>query len=187
MKPETLLAAEGACQAITAVLDAAFLEIPIKRYEIVGRPRDVPQERPRDGSQERQLGDHRRSEQGLDARGAATHSPTVVNWFVRNQARIFRTEFRNPEKHAAACEVSGLSESRSLIDSIGASPADVILADKVLLVEGTNDVPVFKAWLRKAPSYAGVACTLRSARSSIVSENRMAKTRKRSAKRSRLS
>jgi hypothetical protein len=30
-----------------------------------------------------------------------------------------------------------------------------MLADKVLLVEGPNDVPVFKAWLRKAPSYEG--------------------------------
>ena len=35
MKPETLLVAVGACQAITAAFYAAFLEIPIKRYEFV--------------------------------------------------------------------------------------------------------------------------------------------------------
>jgi len=82
-------------------------------------------------------------------------SPAVVNWFARNGGQIFRTEFQNSEKRTTAHQVSGLAELRGLIESIGASPADVVLADKVLLVEGSNDVPVFKTWLRKAPSHAG--------------------------------
>ena len=84
---------------------------------------------------------------------ATTHSPTVVNWFTRNGHRVFRTEFDGEEKRVDVCEVKVLSELRSLIESIGASPADIVLADKILLVEGANDVPVFKVWLRKAPSY----------------------------------
>ncbi len=86
---------------------------------------------------------------------AATHSPAVINWFARSGGRVFRTEFQNSEKRTTARQISGLTELRSLIESIGASPADVVLADKALLVEGNNDVPVFKAWLGKAPSYAG--------------------------------
>ena len=86
---------------------------------------------------------------------ATTHSPAIVNWFARSGGWIFRTEFQNSEKRTTARQVSGLTELRALIESIGASPADVVLADKVLLVEGSNDVPVFKTWLRKAPSHAG--------------------------------
>jgi predicted ATPase len=88
---------------------------------------------------------------------ATTHSPTVVNWFARNQKRVFRTELVGelPSKAVRARPAKGLAELRELIESIGLSPADVLLADKVLLVEGTNDVPVFKAWLSKAPSYRG--------------------------------
>jgi len=85
---------------------------------------------------------------------ATTHSPAVVNWFSRSGGRVFRTAFHTSEKRTMARQVSGLTELRSLIESIGVSPADVVLADKVLLVEGSNDVPVFKTWLRKAPSYA---------------------------------
>jgi hypothetical protein len=44
---------------------------------------------------------------------------------------------------------------RGLLASIGVSPADVFLADKILLVEGPNDIPVFKAFLEKAPSFQG--------------------------------
>lgn len=86
---------------------------------------------------------------------AATHSPTVVNWFSRGGNRVFRTEFDREKRRVEVNEVKGLAELRGLIESIGASPADVVLADRVLLVEGSNDVPVFQAWLRKAPSYAG--------------------------------
>lgn len=85
----------------------------------------------------------------------ATHSPAVVNWFARSGARIFRTEFEAHENRVVARQMSGLTDLRGLIESIGASPADIVLADKVLLVEGSNDVPVFKAWLAKAPSYGG--------------------------------
>jgi putative AbiEii toxin of type IV toxin-antitoxin system len=86
---------------------------------------------------------------------AATHSPTVVNWFARNGGRVFRTEFIEAQERITARQATGLTDLRDLIGSIGASPADVILADRVLLVEGSNDVPVFKAWLQKAPSYGG--------------------------------
>ena len=86
---------------------------------------------------------------------ATTHSPAVVNSFAHSGGRVFRTEFQNSEKRTTARQVSGLTELRGLIGSIGASPADVVWADTVLLVEGSNDVPAFKAWLWKAPSYAG--------------------------------
>lgn len=83
----------------------------------------------------------------------STHSPSVVNWFARNGGRIFGTEFLETESRTSARQISGLIELRGVIESIGASPGDVALADKVLLVEGSNDVPVFKAWLSKSPSY----------------------------------
>jgi hypothetical protein len=49
--------------------------------------------------------------------------------------------------------ISGVAESRTLIESIGLSPADFFLADKVLWVDGPTDIPVFEAWLSKAPFY----------------------------------
>jgi hypothetical protein len=47
----------------------------------------------------------------------------------------------------------GLKDGRLLLESIGSSPADTMLADKVLLVEGSIDIPVMGAWLRKCPAY----------------------------------
>jgi hypothetical protein len=86
---------------------------------------------------------------------ATTHSPTVVNWFVRNGGRVFRTEFEETEKRTKVREARDLAELRNLLASIGVSPADVLLADKVLLVEGPNDIPVYQAFLEKAPSLRG--------------------------------
>ncbi len=86
---------------------------------------------------------------------AATHSPTVVNWFVRNGGRVFRTEFEEAERRSVVTEAQNVPELRSVLANIGVSPADVLLADKVLLVEGPNDIPVFKAFLEKAPSFRG--------------------------------
>lgn len=86
---------------------------------------------------------------------ATTHSPTVVNWFVRNGGRVFRTEFEEAGKRTTVKEACDLAELRDLLASIGVSPADVLLADKVLLVEGPNDIPVYQAFLEKAPSLRG--------------------------------
>jgi predicted ATP-dependent endonuclease of OLD family len=86
---------------------------------------------------------------------ATTHSPTVVNWFVRKGGQVLRTEFEKTEKRTAVREARELPELRDLLASIGASPADVLLADKVLLVEGPNDIPVYRAFLEKAPSFRG--------------------------------
>jgi predicted ATPase len=86
---------------------------------------------------------------------ATTHSPTVLNWFVRNSGRVFRTEFEEADKRTTVKEARDLAELRDLLASIGASPADVLLADKVLLVEGPNDIPVYRAFLEKAPSFRG--------------------------------
>ena len=86
---------------------------------------------------------------------ATTHSPTVVNWFVRKGGRVFRTEFEQTKKSTTVKEACDLGELRDLLGSIGVSPADVFLADKVLLVEGPNDIPVFQAFLAKAPSRRG--------------------------------
>jgi predicted ATPase len=86
---------------------------------------------------------------------ATTHSPTVLNWFVRNSGRVFRTEFEETDKRTTVKEAHDLAELRDLLASIGASPADVLLADKVLLVEGPNDIPVYQAFLGKAPSLKG--------------------------------
>lgn len=86
---------------------------------------------------------------------ATTHSPTVVNWFVRKSGKVFRTEFEEREKRTAVREARDLAELRHLLASIGVSPADVFLADKVLLVEGPNDIPVYRALLEKAPSFRG--------------------------------
>jgi predicted ATPase len=86
---------------------------------------------------------------------AATHSPTVVNWFARNGGRIFRTELNDLKKTTAVRQVTELDDIRGLLEGIGVSHADVLLADRVLLVEGADDVPVFQAFLRKAPSFRG--------------------------------
>ena len=49
---------------------------------------------------------------------ATTHSPTVVNWFVRKGGRVFRTEFKEKEKHTAVKEARGLAELRGAIRAI---------------------------------------------------------------------
>jgi hypothetical protein len=86
---------------------------------------------------------------------ATTHSPTVVNWFAHNGGSVFRTEFEETRKQTTVKEACDLAELRHLLASIGVSPADVLLADKVLLVEGPNDIPVYQAFLEKAPSLRG--------------------------------
>ena len=86
---------------------------------------------------------------------ASTHSPTVINWFARNGALIFRTHFDKEAGGIWAAPATSHTEQAELIEAIGATPGDLMLADRVLLVEGPNDVPVFQAWLSKAPSQNG--------------------------------
>jgi energy-coupling factor transporter ATP-binding protein EcfA2 len=78
-----------------------------------------------------------------------THSPTVINALARRGARIFRTLFDETRRTIQVRAVAGLSESRALLEAIGATPADLLLADKVPWVEGPSDIPVFKSWLAK--------------------------------------
>ncbi len=89
-----------------------------------------------------------------------THSPTVINWVAAAGGRVFRTEFDYDKERIGVRRVAGLTELRALLDDIGLSPADVLLADKILWVEGPNDVPVFRAWLSKAPSYQNQRVTV---------------------------
>ena len=67
---------------------------------------------------------------------------------------MFRTEFEEAERRSVVTEAQNVPELRSVLANIGVSPADVLLADKVLLVEGPNDIPVFKAFLEN-PSFRG--------------------------------
>ena len=89
-----------------------------------------------------------------------THSPTVINWVGTTGGRVFRTEFDYDRERIGARRVSRLTELRALLDGIGLSPADALLADKILWVEGPNDVPVFRAWVRKAPTYRNQRITI---------------------------
>lgn len=83
----------------------------------------------------------------------STHSPTVVDAFFRRGSRVIRTKYQGSAGRITAQPVAGTREARLLLDAIGASPADLFLADKVLWVEGASDIPVFKAWISKAPSF----------------------------------
>ncbi len=81
-----------------------------------------------------------------------THSPTVLNVFATDgNAKTFRVS------HSSNNGVSSIPASckRDLLDvlaDIGSNPSDVLLADKVLWVEGSHDVAPYRAWLSKCPT-----------------------------------
>jgi hypothetical protein len=86
---------------------------------------------------------------------ATTHSPTVIDELSKRGAQIFRTSYDELNKMVQVEAVCGVAESRALLESIGVLPADLLLADKVLWVEGPSDIAVFRAWLAKAPAAIG--------------------------------
>ena len=100
-----------------------------------------------------------------------THSPTVIDAMVKQGAAVFRTEFDQPRNVIKIDSVKGVGESRALLDSIGASPADLLLADRVLFVEGPTEMPVFKAWLEKLPAARGQNITILSLGGSDVASD----------------
>ncbi len=81
-----------------------------------------------------------------------THSPTVLNVVQRSGGTIYRTAL--DEKRAIRVNRADTSEQlQGLFREIGVSPGDIALAEKVLWVEGPHDVPVFREWMSKAPSF----------------------------------
>jgi predicted ATP-dependent endonuclease of OLD family len=82
----------------------------------------------------------------------ATHSATVLNAVQSAGGRIFRTSL-DPEDQISVEPIANVDDLLTLLVEIGASPVDILQAEKVLWVEGPTDVPVFKAWLAKAPSF----------------------------------
>lgn len=83
----------------------------------------------------------------------STHSPTVLNVVQKEGGRTYRTEWDEKQQAITVQPVSTNDQVLSLLRSIGASPGDILQAEKVLWVEGPHDVPVFRAWLTKVPSF----------------------------------
>jgi hypothetical protein len=83
----------------------------------------------------------------------STHSPTVLNVVQQRGGRILRTEWNESSQQIAAHTVSTTEHLLGLFKEIGVSPGDVLQAEKVLWVEGPHDIPVFREWLSKAPSF----------------------------------
>jgi hypothetical protein len=87
----------------------------------------------------------------------STHSPTVLNVVQRRGGAIVRTEWDESSQQIAAHPVSTTGHLLRLFKEIGVSPGDLLQADKVLWVEGPYDIPVFREWLSKAPSFRNQA------------------------------
>jgi energy-coupling factor transporter ATP-binding protein EcfA2 len=87
----------------------------------------------------------------------STHSPTVLNVVQVAGGRIVRTEWNESGQQIAAHPVSTTEHLLRLFKEIGVSPGDVLQAEKVLWVEGPHDIPAFREWLSKAPSFGNQA------------------------------
>ena len=83
----------------------------------------------------------------------STHSATVLNAVSAVSGAVYRTQFDNDKRQITVHPVGTTDRLLSLLKDIGASPGDLLQADKVLWVEGPHDIPVFKAWLSKAPNF----------------------------------
>jgi predicted ATPase len=83
----------------------------------------------------------------------STHSPTVLNVVQREGGTIYRTAWDGDRNEIAVSAASTTDELLAILQSIGASPGDLLQAEKVLWVEGPHDIPAFRAWLSKAPSF----------------------------------
>lgn len=81
-----------------------------------------------------------------------THSSTVLNELLKSNATIYHT-VSTPERIINPYLVRTDKDVISALDDIGASAADVLHAEKVLWVEGPNDVPVFREWIKKCPDF----------------------------------
>jgi hypothetical protein len=82
----------------------------------------------------------------------STHSATVLN-AVYSVGTVHRTRFDDERRQVRVRSVAATDQLLALLKDIGASPGDVLQADKVLWVEGPHDIPVFQAWKSKAPSF----------------------------------
>jgi putative AbiEii toxin of type IV toxin-antitoxin system len=95
----------------------------------------------------------------LDRYGAqlvvATHSATVLDTIQKLSGSVYRTELREEDskRSVVSSKVSGADDLLLLLKDIGVSAAEILQAEKVLWVEGPTDIPAFKAWLSKVPSF----------------------------------
>jgi hypothetical protein len=92
----------------------------------------------------------------------STHSATVLNAVCAAGGEVYRTQFDNDKHQITVYPAATTDRLLSLLKDIGASPGDLLQADKVLWVEGPHDIPVFKAWLSKAPSFQNQAVSVLS-------------------------
>jgi hypothetical protein len=83
----------------------------------------------------------------------STHSATVLNAVYLAGGSVYRTEYDSAKQQVLVNPVRATDRLLALLKDIGASPGDLLQADKVLWVEGPHDIPVFKAWLSKAPNF----------------------------------
>jgi len=72
-----------------------------------------------------------------------THSPTIVDAADRSGLRIVR---QRSDGFREVVEPVDLAE---IVETVGASPADILLADRFLIVEGKSDAAILTMWARK--------------------------------------
>jgi len=80
-----------------------------------------------------------------------THSPTVLNQMIKHKSSVYLTKIENGSIKPQKIETD--AGILTALNDIGASPADVLQAEKVLWVEGPTDVPTFYEWVRKCPNF----------------------------------
>jgi predicted ATPase len=83
----------------------------------------------------------------------STHSPTVLNVVQREGGSIYRTEWNESLRTIELHPANSTDQILKLLKDIGASPGDLLQAEKVLWVEGPHDIPVFREWIAKAPTF----------------------------------
>lgn len=71
-----------------------------------------------------------------------THSPVIINAADLHGVRLVRP----PQEIGRVVRPEALQE---IADLLGAEPADVLLGEAFVVVEGPSDVPIFTAWARR--------------------------------------
>jgi energy-coupling factor transporter ATP-binding protein EcfA2 len=75
-----------------------------------------------------------------------THSPAVVNAVDPSDVRTLGRERAEDGSWRTVARVPGTL--REICEQVGATPGDVLLGDRFVVVEGPRDVEIYRAWMR---------------------------------------
>jgi len=79
-----------------------------------------------------------------------THSHILLNSALRADQKVFRCwREKGPKQPTQVSPVTGLDETSAVLDALGITPGDILLADIVVYVEGPTDIGVFEKIIMK--------------------------------------